>query len=86
MLMTDTHNDETDRNKHALEDYMTIAQAIRFSGYNDQYLRRMAKEGRIHALKFGQFWMISRRSLEAFMSNANAKGERDQRFGPKKKR
>jgi hypothetical protein len=81
--MTDWQSDEG-KPKHAVEDYMTLPQAIRFSGYNDQYLRRMAKEGRIHALKFGQFWMISRRSLEAFMTHANSKGETDQRFGPKK--
>jgi excisionase family DNA binding protein len=85
MLMTDTH-DEEQRPKHAIEDYMTLRQAIRFSGYNDQYLRRLAKEGRIHALKFGLAWMISRQSLEAFMSNASSKGETDQRFGPKKSR
>jgi hypothetical protein len=85
MLMTDTH-DEEQRPKHAIEDYMTLRQAIRFSGYNDQYLRRMAKEGRIHALKFGQFWMISRRSLQAFMDHASAKGEQDNRYGPKKSR
>jgi excisionase family DNA binding protein len=83
MLMTDIH-DEEQRPKHPVEDYMTLRQAIRLSGYNDQYLRRMAKEGRIHALKFGQFWMISRRSLEAFMNRANTRGETDQRFGPKK--
>jgi hypothetical protein len=45
MLMTDTRNEDTEGKKHALEDYMTIAQAIRHSGYTDQYLRRMAKEG-----------------------------------------
>ena len=83
MLMTDTHDEERGP-KHPIEDYMTLRQAIRFSGYNDQYLRRMAKEGRIYALKFGQFWMVSRRSLEAFMNHANSKGETDQRFGPKK--
>ncbi len=85
MLMTDMHDEERGP-KHAIEDYMTLRQAIRFSGYNDQYLRRMAKEGRIHALKFGQFWMISRRSLEAFMDHASAKGEQDNRYGPKKSR
>jgi hypothetical protein len=83
MLMTNTH-DEDRGPKHPIEDYMTLRQAIRLSGYNDQYLRRMAKEGRIYALKFGQFWMISRRSLEAFMNNANSKVDTDQRFGPKK--
>jgi excisionase family DNA binding protein len=86
MLMTDYHNEDTEAKKHALEDYMTIAQAIRQSGYTDQYLRRMAKEGRIYALKVGQFWLISRRSLQAFMDHANTKGEQDSRYGPKKSR
>ncbi len=86
MLMTDTRNEDIDRNKHALEDYMTIAQAIRHSGYTDQYLRRMAKEGRIYALKVDQFWLISRRSMQAFMDHASAKGERDNRYSPKKSR
>jgi excisionase family DNA binding protein len=83
MLMAYYQNDENER-QHALEDYLTIRQAIRHSGYNDQYLRRMAMEGRIDAIKVGQFWLFSRRSLQAFIDYANAKGTTDNRFRPKK--
>ncbi len=82
MLMTDVHDEER-RPKHAIEDYMTLRQAVRFSGYTDQYLRRIAKEGRIGAVKFGHFWMISQSSLQAYMERASDRNLTDKRFGPR---
>lgn len=77
MLMTDSHNS----GRQAIEDFMPLAEAERHSGYTGQYLRRMAREGRIDAIKFGKIWMINRRSLDVYM--ARAARMQDRRFGPR---
>ncbi len=66
---------------HPIEDYITIEEAIRSTGYTDQYLRRMAKEGRILALKWGHLWMLHRASLQEYLQRAENTGDR--RFGPR---
>ncbi len=68
-------------NSHPIEDYITIEEAIRSTGYTDQYLRRMAKEGRILALKWGHLWMIHRASLQEYVQRAES--TQDRRFGPR---
>jgi hypothetical protein len=67
----------------SIEDFISIARAVRHSGYSEQYLRRMARIGEIHAVKFGFFWMIERASLEAFLERARSKNVSDKRFGPR---
>lgn len=77
MLMTDIHKPGS----QCIEDFMPLGEAERHSGYTGQYLRRMAREGRIDAIKFGKVWMINRQSLEAYM--ARAERMQDRRFGPR---
>jgi len=79
MLMSKT---ELNRS-NAIEDFISIAKAVRYSGYSEQYLRRMARGGEIRAVKFGFFWMIERASLEAYLERARSKNTEDKRFGPR---
>jgi excisionase family DNA binding protein len=51
------------------------------SGYNVQYLRRLLRDGRLTGMKLGQFWLIDKRTFEAYLENANF--SQDKRFGPK---
>jgi excisionase family DNA binding protein len=67
--------------KRPLEDYLTIEEAVDLSGYTDQYVRRMARDGKVEALKRGHFWLIERASLVAYMKNARR--TEDKRFGPR---
>ena len=64
-------------------EYITIEEAVAFSGYTEQYIRRLARKGRIGAVKFGHFWMVHRQSLKKYMRHAKREGNRDQRFGPR---
>jgi excisionase family DNA binding protein len=77
MLMTDILKPEG----HLIEDFITIEQAIEQTGYTGQYLRRIAREGRIRAVKFGAFWMIHRDSLLDYRQQAESTGDR--RYGPR---
>jgi excisionase family DNA binding protein len=64
-----------------IEDHITTEEAIRSTGYTDQYLRRMAKEGKILALKWGHMWMLHRASLKEYARRAES--TQDKRFGPR---
>jgi excisionase family DNA binding protein len=46
-----------------------------------QYLRRLLRDGRLTGMKLGQTWLIDKRTLEAYLENANH--TIDKRFGPK---
>ena len=81
MLMTEINEERPPGAR--VEDYMTLSQAVRLSGYTEQYLRRIIKEGRIGAIKFGgHFFMVNRASLDQYLEQALALAERDKRFGP----
>ncbi len=66
-----------------VDDFISLARAVRLSGYSEQYLRKRARDGLFVARKFGFFWMIERRSLEAYVKSQRNKGQRDKRFGPR---
>jgi hypothetical protein len=79
MLMTDTQSNLS----QPVENYISIARAVRHSGYSEQYLRRLARQQVIRAVKFGHFWMIDQRSLQEYLDQAASKYEQDKRFGPR---
>jgi len=81
MSMTKQTDSRTEMSARSIEDFMTIEEATDFSGYTEQYLRRMSRAGKIEAIKRGHFWLVSRHSLEAYMATA-AQAE-DRRFGPR---
>lgn len=81
MIMTQQLENHEAIENQSLEDFMTIEEATDFSGYTEQYLRRMSRAGKIDAVKRGHFWLVNRHSLEAYMARA-AEAE-DKRFGPR---
>jgi len=60
--------------------YLTVQAARRLTGYNSQYLRRLLRNGRLSGIRAGQTWLILLDSLEAYLSQAEKRG--DQRCGP----
>ena len=77
MLMTEIRQPGS----QSIEDFITIEEAIQMSGYTGQYLRRMARSGRIHALKRGPFWLVELASLQAYLKAAQRTA--DKRYGPR---
>ena len=61
-------------------DYITVRSAAEFSGYNQQYLRRMLRKGVFRTRKIGQIWLIDQRDFIDYLEEANQ--SKDQRFGP----
>jgi len=81
MIMATQSDSQTGIDARSIEDFMTIEEATHYSGYTEQYLRRMSRAGKIEAIKRGHFWLINRHSLEAYV--ARAEDVADKRFGPR---
>ena len=64
-----------------LTEYITVRFAANFSGYNQQYLRRLLRENVFRSTRIGQLWLIERDDFLKYL--ANAKQSDDKRNGPK---
>ena len=67
----------------ALEDYVTIRFAMEHSGYCEQYIRRLVRNGRLCAIKAGCTWLIEIASLDVYLRDAQRSN--DKRRGPRRK-
>jgi excisionase family DNA binding protein len=63
-----------------MEEWITVTEAARLSGYHPEYLREMIRNRKIKARKFGPLWQVNRSSLLEFLKEAEKSG--DKRRGP----
>jgi excisionase family DNA binding protein len=63
-----------------LERHLSVKAAADCFGYNEQYLRRLLRSGRLDGVKIGQVWLIKLASLEAHLHIGQT--AQDRRFGP----
>jgi excisionase family DNA binding protein len=63
--------------------WITTEQAEACIGYASAYLRRLANQGRVEALKIGRDWLINQESLLAYKREMDALGR--QRHNPWRK-
>ena len=65
-----------------LDRHLSVKAAADCLGYNEQYLRRLLRTGRLDGVKIGQVWLIKLGSPEAHL----CKGQmaQDQRYGPQR--
>jgi hypothetical protein len=64
------------------EDWISVTDAVRLSGYHPDHLRELIREAKIKARKIVTVWQVSRTSLLTYISEA--KKSSDKRRGPKK--
>ena len=50
------------------DDYITTDEAAKLSGFTEQYIRKMIREKRIEGQKVRRDWILSRGSLEKFLT------------------
>ncbi|MBN1429063.1 MAG: helix-turn-helix domain-containing protein [Anaerolineae bacterium] len=81
----DNHQHTIDDNRSAkgiiLDDCITADTAAALSGYNIQYIRRLAYEGKLEAVRVGRAWLIKRASLQHYLRQARRMD--DDRYGPR---
>ncbi len=63
-----------------LDKHLSVKAAAKTFGYNEQYLRRLLRAGRLEGTRIGQVWLIRLASLEAHLRKAQM--SKDQRWGP----
>ena len=63
-----------------LERHLSVKASAETFGYNEQYLRRLLRAGRLEGTKVGQVWLIKLSSLEEHLRNGQT--VQDRRFGP----
>ncbi len=62
------------------EKWISVKSAAEFSGYNQQYLRRLLRNGHFKSKKIGQIWFIDICEFNNYLSNTEE--SKDKRFGP----
>jgi excisionase family DNA binding protein len=63
-----------------LDNWITTAEAAEIGNYHINHVRRLIREGRIEARKFGTVWMVHRESFISYLEETQNKGKRR---GPK---
>ena len=58
------------------DEWLTVHDAAKLSGYNPDYIRELIRQGRIKAQKFSIVWMVSRDSFSEYLKKAQAMGEK----------
>lgn len=57
-----------------MEDWLTTYEAVRISGYELDYIRKLVRAQKIVGRKWGQSWQVSRSSLLAFLKTREHEG------------
>ena len=66
------------------EEWITVNEASKVSGYHPEHITRLIREGRIKARKFSIVWQVEQASLLAYVSKAETRGEKRGRKPEKK--
>ena len=64
------------------EEWITVSEASKLTGYNEEYITRLIREGKIKAKKFSIVWQVNRSSLLEYHSRTEKLGNKR---GPKSK-
>ncbi len=63
-------------------EWITVSDAAELSGYNEEHIRRLLRDGLISGRKFGIVWQVKRSALNTYLQKAQSSD--DKRHGPKK--
>jgi excisionase family DNA binding protein len=64
------------------DEWITVQEAAKISGYNEEHITRLIREGKINAKKFSIVWQVNRDSLKAYITKTEKLGNKR---GPKAK-
>lgn len=62
--------------------YISAREASKETGYTQQHISWLIREGRVKGRKFAQTWMVDKESLLAYVESAKNSG--DDRYGPRR--
>lgn len=58
------------------DNWLTVQEATKLSGYNADHLRELIRDGKINARKFSIVWMVDRESLLGYLKRVQAAGKK----------
>lgn len=58
------------------DDWLTVNEAAKLSGYDPEHIRRLIRDGEIIARKFSIVWMVDRKSLLEYVKKAQTWGKK----------
>jgi hypothetical protein len=58
------------------EDWITLRDAAKLSGYHPEHIRKLMREDRIKGRKVVIVWLVSRKSLDDYLKEQAQRGER----------
>ena len=68
-----------------MEEWLTTYEAVRISGYELDYIRKVVRAKKIIGRKWGQSWQVNRVSLDEFLKSRESQGEKRGRKPIKRK-
>lgn len=63
-------------------EWITVAKAAKLSGYNEEHITRLCRQGKIDARKYSIVWQVNRDSLLEYVAKVEKLGRKR---GPKSK-
>jgi excisionase family DNA binding protein len=63
-----------------INNHISVKTAAEYSGYSQQYLRRLLRNSKLTGIKIGQTWLIDKAALEIYLQKVS--DAVDRRFGP----
>jgi len=61
-------------------EWITVTQAVELSGYNEEHITRLCRQGKIKAQKYSIVWQVNRKSLLGYIAKVEKLGDKR---GPK---
>ena len=61
-------------------EWITVSQAVELSGYNEEHITRLCRQGKIKAQKYSIVWQVNRKSLLGYIAKVEKLGDKR---GPK---
>jgi len=59
-----------------MEEWLTTFEAAQISGYELDYIRKLIRAEKITGRKWGQSWQVNAKSLQQFLRQRDAEGEK----------
>jgi len=63
-------------------EWITVSQAAQLTGYNEEHITRLCRQGKIKARKYSIVWQVDRDSLSGYIAKVEKLGDKR---GPKPK-
>ena len=62
-----------------LDNHLSVQATAEYSGYSEQYIRRLLRNRKLEGIKIGHLWLVEKNKLDTYINLAQK--TTDRRFG-----